>query len=1043
MRSLRILIVDDHEAVRRGVRSLLSSRNDWSICGEAQDGAEAVEKAESLRPDVILMDVSMPRMDGIQAAKIIGRSVPESDIIVVSQNDPAVTSRQAAEINAFGYVAKNDLSRALPAMIERIAVDRRSESVKPGHSASHSEADWSAGETAFRDLAETAAIALHWVGPDGIILWANDAELAMLGYAREEYVGRHISEFHVDAPVINDILGRLSRGEQLNGYEARLRCKDGAVRYVLINSSVLFREGKFIHIRCFTQDHTRRREAEQKLREGEERLRLAHQVAGIGTFEWNIKTGENHWTPELEAMYGLPPGGFPGSQPAWEQLVHPEDREEAVRRVEVAMKEGSFEGEWRIVWPDGSVHWILGRASVMKDPSGAPERLVGVNIDVTERKKMETALHESERRFREMIDALPAAVYTTDAEGRLTHFNPAAVKFSGRVPELGTDQWCVSWKMFRPDGTRLPHDECPMAVALKEGRIVDGVEAIAERPDGTRVWFSPYPRPLHDARGNVVGGVNMLVDITERKAAERVNSLLAAIVGSSDDAIVSKRLDGIITSWNKAAERMFGYAAEEAVGQHISLIIPSDRRDEETRILERLRRGERIDHFETRRVRKDGVLLDISLTISPVKDGAGNVVGASKVARDITERKRVERALRESEESYRAIVETTPEWVKLVAVDGTLLHMNPPGLAMVGAESADMVVGNNLYDIIAPHDRERVRAFNEKVCGGEKGALEFDIVGLDGRQRHMETHAAPLRMGDGSVVQLAVTRDVTERVHVQEQLRRSEERLRTLADDLEKQVQARTQELQQRNAEVLQQSEQLRELSNRLLQTQDDERRNIARELHDSAGQIIAALGMNLASISPYGAKNPLLGKTVDDSQNLVQQLSKEIRTTSYLLHPPLLDENGLPEALRWYVHGLMERSGLKLDLNIADDLGRLPTEMELAVFRIVQECLTNIHRHSDSKTAAVQLSRSAESVTLEITDQGKGIPAEKLDGIHAHRSGVGITGMRERVRHLKGTMDIHSNRTGTKISVTVPVSAGDVSEPEGILQEQGSGIVG
>src|SRR5947207_9794739 len=135
-------------------------------------------------------------------------------------------------------------------------------------------------------------------------------------------------------------------------------------------------------------------------------------------------------------------------------------------------------------------------------------------------------LRDSERRFGQMIDALPAAIYTTDAQGRLTHFNPACVEFSGRTPELGTDQWCVSWKLYHADGTPMPHDECPMAIALKEGRIVRGVEAIIERPDGTRLWFSPYPTPLRDAEGKIVGGINMLIDITQRKQAEVITASL-------------------------------------------------------------------------------------------------------------------------------------------------------------------------------------------------------------------------------------------------------------------------------------------------------------------------------------------------------------------------------------------------------------------------------------------------------------------------------------------------------------------------------------
>src|ERR1051326_4372735 len=320
-----------------------------------------------------------------------------------------------------------------------------------------------------------------------------------------------------------------------------------------------------------------------------------------------------------------------------------------------------------------------------------------------------------------MVDTLPAAVFTTDAQGRITHFNQAAVELAGRVPQVGTDQWCITWKLFRSDGTPLAHDECPMALALKEGRIVNGEETIIEQPNGKRLWCVPYPRLLRDAEGRIVGGVNLVMDITERKQAELATGLLAAIVASSDDAIISKNLDGVITSWNKAAEHTLGYSADEAVGKHITLIIPPDRRHEENDILRRLRNGERIDHFETVRQRKDGTLFDVSVTISPVKDSSGRIIGASKVARDITERKRLDLAVRQSEERYRELSET-----------------------------------------------------------------------------------------------------------------------------LDAEVRARTAELEERSREVLIQAEQVRKLSWQVLRIQDEERRHIARELHDSAGQNLTVLGMNL-----------------------------------------------------------------------------------------------------------------------------------------------------------------------------------------------------
>jgi PAS domain S-box-containing protein len=376
-----------------------------------------------------------------------------------------------------------------------------------------------------------------------------------------------------------------------------------------------------------------------------------------------------------------------------------------------------------------------------------------------------------------------------------------------------------------------------------------------------------------------------------RLKADKAIGLLAAIVDSSDDAIVSKTLDGVISSWNAAAERLFGYTAAEAIGQHISFIIPLNRRDEETFIIERIKKGERIEHFDTIRVRKDQTPLDISLTISPVRDASGKIIGASKIARDISQRKRTERELRESEERYR-----------------------------------------------------------------------------------------------------------------------------TLADALDTQVQFRTQELERRNSE-------LHQLSGRLMEFQDVERRHIARELHDSAGQTLAALGMLLARIREDAKKDAAqLAKNVQDAEELVQHLTKEIRTTSYLLHPPMLDEVGISSAVDWYVQGLTERSSLQIDLKVSENFGRLPSEMELLIFRLVQESLTNIHRHSGSKTAQIRIERRENAVHVKIEDEGKGMSPERLAEIQSKGTGVGIRGMRERVRHFLGDLVIESNGSGTKVHAILPL---------------------
>ena len=387
-----------------------------------------------------------------------------------------------------------------------------------------------------------------------------------------------------------------------------------------------------------------------------------------------------------------------------------------------------------------------------------------------------------------------------------------------------------------------------------------------------------------------------------RLKADKAIGLLAAIVDSSEDAIISKTLEGVITSWNSGAERLFGYTAKEAVGHSISMIIPLDRRDEETIFLARLSQGERIDHFDTVRVRKDGSTLEISLTISPVRDAAGKIIGASKIARDISARKRIERELHESEQ-----------------------------------------------------------------------------------------------------------------------------RFRTLADALDTQVQFRTQELRRRNAEILQQSDQLRDLSGRLMATQDEERRRIARDLHDSAGQNLAALAMTVARIEDEAKCDPSqLSQTVRHVRDLIDGLSQEIRTTSYLLHPPMLDEFGLSSALGCYLEGLEQRSGLSIELNVPADFGRLAPDVELAIFRLVQECLTNIHRHSGSKTAVIRIARETDKIYAEVQDRGKGMSPERFAEVQSQGVGVGvgIRGMRERVRQAHGELTVDSNALGTTITATFPAKA-------------------
>ena len=415
------------------------------------------------------------------------------------------------------------------------------------------------------------------------------------------------------------------------------------------------------------------------------------------------------------------------------------------------------------------------------------------------------------------------------------------------------------------------------------------------------------------------------------------------------------------------------------------------------------------------------------------------------VTLDITESKRdEERERRNTAETiaatakFRAVFEQSSVFAAIMTLDGKVIDANRLCLEVCGYRLED-VLGQYFWDTgwwrNSKDAREKIRSGAERAAQGVPYTDTLIYHWADGTERLVDFGLYPILDPEGNVIFLHPTGiDITERARAEEELRKSEEKLRILAEELETQVRTRTRELEQRNAEVLQQSEQLSELSRRLLQAQDQERRHIARELHDSAGQIVTVLGMQLAKIGDFSKQDESQTKRdVEDCQHLVRQLSQEIRTTSYLLYPPLLDEAGLSQALSWYIEGLSQRSGLKVELGISAGFGRLPRDMELIVYRLVQECLTNIHRHSGSKSAQIRIWREAAKVSLEIRDAGKGIPAEKLSQLQSQGGGVGIRGMRERIRQFDGAMKITSADSGTTIVFEFPIPLTSDSPTENI----------
>ena len=675
----------------------------------------------------------------------------------------------------------------------------------------------------------------------------------------------------------------------------------------------------------------------------------------------------------------------------------------------------------------------------------------------------------------------------------------------------------------------------------------------------------------------------------------RQNAETAAIVASSDDAIVSKDLKGVITSWNRGAERLFGYTAQEAVGQSITMLIPDDRPEEEPMILGRIRRGETVDHYETVRQRKDGSLLDISLTVSPIKDSQGRIVGASKIARDITQRKHAEDALRVSETQLQAELADTKLLHSISAqliydesVESLYDRILAGAVSIMRSDFASMQMldhergrGGELRLLAFRGFTPEAAAFWEWVgvdsagstCGAAlrtgKRVIAVDIEkcdfmkGSEDREMFLQTgiHACqttPLLSRSGRILGMISTHwrqphepserdlrvfdilarqaaDLIERNRAQEAVRKSEEHYRFLFDlgpvavyscdtsGVIKEFNKRATELwgrtpavgdtderfcgsfklfrpdgtfmpheqcpmaevvsgkisEARDAEVLiarpdgtqvtvivnirplkdedgeitgaincfydiserkqaedalqqahdkleflvqKRTASLRRLSSHLQHVQDDERRRIARDLHDSAGQYLAALKMNLAQLK--NADPTRAQAVVAESNQLLDTCLAEIRTISYLLHPPMLDESGLASAAAWYVEGFAKRSGIQANLEISPRLERLPADTEMVLFRALQESLTNVHRHSESSKVDVRIEAENGHALLLVRDYGCGFPPERLETFRGGSDlGVGLAGMRERVSELGGTLEVCLEEPGTSVRVTLPIA--------------------
>ena len=374
-------------------------------------------------------------------------------------------------------------------------------------------------ERELSDFVENAIEALHKVGPDGTVIWANKAELELLGYAADEYIGHHIGEFHVNPTILEDILRRLSSGENLLNYAAQLRCKNGSIKHVLIHSNAKFKDGEFQYSRCFTRDVTHIREHEI------DRARLASIVDSSedAIISKNLDGIIQSWNSGAEKLFGYTAQEAIG-QP--NTLIIPNDRRQEEAQILDQIRQGQRIEHFETVriTKDGQPLDMSLTVSPVLDRDGQVVGASKIGRNITERKKAESQLRKSEERLRRLLALLPVGVYTCEAPtGRLTYWNGQATKLWGREPKPGdtAERYCGAHKLYKPDGTYLPHSECPMAVAVTKGLQFRNMEVQIERPDASRITALVNIDPIYDDARELVGAINVFQDITVLKDAER------------------------------------------------------------------------------------------------------------------------------------------------------------------------------------------------------------------------------------------------------------------------------------------------------------------------------------------------------------------------------------------------------------------------------------------------------------------------------------------------------------------------------------------
>jgi PAS domain S-box-containing protein len=832
---------------------------------------------------------------------------------------------------------------------------------------------------------------------DGIIVSWNAGAQRMYGYTEAEAIGKPITI--LVPPELpdeeNKILETLRAGGRIEHFETVRVTKTGKrINVSLTISPVKDSSGRIVGISGIARDITERKWAEEALRASEERLRLAQQAARIGTFEWNIQTGVNTWTPELEAMYGLPPGGFGGTQTAFENLVHPDDRARVIELDNWALKTGQpTTGEWRLVWADGSVHWIAGRWQVFMNESGEPSRMVGINVDITERKVAEQELSKANERLRLAIEAGSAGGWDYDLKtGKNVWFGKAHAQL-GMTPDETSGSREEFWDRVHADD-RERVERALQAAKEKREDFAEDFRVVWR--DGTTHWLRSRGRFQYAANGEAERLLGISLDITQGKQAEQAlreseqRFCLAAQAGRMYAYTWDVTTDVIVRSGNASA--VLGSTGDTPLTrqQTLARVHPDDRAIFNASVSQHTPEHPDVQ-ISYRMWRPDGSVVWVEKTAHAMFDKQGRMVRVVGMVADITERKLAEESIREMnralegknaslqarEELLRVFVKNVPAAVAMLDRDMRYLQVSDRWCSDNSVQASELL-GRSREEL--PEMPERWKEVNRRALRGETLRADEDRWESGGSTRWARWEVRPWRNPDGTVGGILVfVEDITHRKQMEEALS---------------------------------------DMSRKLIEAQEQERARIGRELHDDINQRIAMLALELEQLK----ENPSeVGSRVQELRKQTAEISNYVQALSHDLHSSQLEYLGVVAGMKSWCKEFGDRQGMQIDYR-HDVQSTLSIEIGLCLFRVLQEALHNAAKHSGVKRIEVQLHEESGEIQLMVSDLGRGFDVEAVK----QGRGLGLTSMRERVRLVNGTIAIESKPMGgTTIHVRVPFQSG------------------